>query len=100
MEVRPISIRLLRGMLTPAIRAMCLPLALFVTWVLTDHQHDPAAADHLALLAHGLDRGSYLQVRPILWRDCPSGPRRWAGEPWHAQQQPLRDPEMLANALK
>src|SRR5215210_7751635 len=63
MYVRPISTRLLRGMLTPAIRAMgALPLPLLVTGVLADHEHPPVAADDLALLAHRLDRGSYLHV--------------------------------------
>src|SRR5215210_4632868 len=63
MYVRPISTRLLRGMLTPAIRAMRpLPLPLLVTGVLADHEHPPVAADDLALLAHRLDRGSYLHV--------------------------------------
>src|SRR3712207_2439720 len=63
MYVRPISTRLLRGMLTPAIRAMRpLPLPLLVTGVLADDEHPPVAADDLALLAHRLDRGSYLHV--------------------------------------
>src|SRR5215213_5537058 len=63
MYVRPISTRLLRGMLTPAIRAIPpLPLPLLVTGVLADHEHPPVAADDLALLAHRLDRGSYLHV--------------------------------------
>src|SRR5215210_3377573 len=63
MYVRPISTRLFRGMLTPAIRAMRpLPLPLLVTGVLADHEHPPVAADDLALLAHRLDRGSYLHV--------------------------------------
>src|SRR3954469_18092933 len=63
MYVSPISTRLLRGMLTPAIRAMPpLPLPLLVTGVLADHEHPPVAADDLALLAHRLDRGSYLHV--------------------------------------
>src|SRR5919107_3562144 len=63
MYVRPISTRLFRGMLTPAIRAIpSLPLPLLVTGVLADHEHPPVAADDLALLAHRLDRGSYLHV--------------------------------------
>src|SRR5918993_1430949 len=61
MYVRPISTRLLRGMLTPEIRAkVFLPLTLLVTRVLADHQHAPVPADDLALLAHRLDRRSYL----------------------------------------
>src|SRR5215218_1282245 len=61
MYVRPISTRLLRGMLTPAIRAMPqLPLALLVSRVLADDEDPPVAADDLALLAHRLDRRSYL----------------------------------------
>src|ERR671921_2418250 len=61
MYVRPISTRLLRGMLTPEIRAkLSLPLTLLVTRVLADHQHAAMPADDLALLAHRLDRRSYL----------------------------------------
>src|SRR3954466_12304600 len=63
MYVRPISTRLFRGMLTPAIRAIPpLPLPLLVTGVLADHEHPSVATDDLALLAHRLDRGSYLHV--------------------------------------
>src|SRR3954447_8563745 len=61
MYVRPISTRLLRGMLIPAIRAIDrLPLPLLVTGVLADHEDRAVAADDLALLAHRLDRRSYL----------------------------------------
>src|SRR5215212_10116526 len=62
MYVRPISTLLLRGMLTPAMRATspASPLPLLVTGVLADHEHRTAAADDLALLAHGLDRCSDL----------------------------------------
>src|SRR6476660_1247895 len=62
MYVRPISTRLLRGMLTPAIRAkaLYLPLSLLVSWIRADHENAPVAADDLALLAHRLDRRSYL----------------------------------------
>src|SRR6476469_6847681 len=61
MYVRPISTRLLSGMLTPAIRAIApLPLPLLVTRVLADHEDPAVAADDLALLAHRLDRRSYL----------------------------------------
>src|SRR3954449_7881303 len=78
MYVRPISTRLLRGMLTPAIRAkVCLPLSLLVSRVRADHQHAPVAADDLALLAHRLHRRSYLHVpfrlkilTEWLWRPC------------------------------
>src|SRR3712207_3174045 len=50
-------------MLTPAIRAMPpLPLPLLVTGVLADHEHPTVPADDLALLAHRLDRRSYLHV--------------------------------------
>src|SRR3954463_13984001 len=52
-------------MLIPAIRAMALPLPLLVTRVLTDHQHGAVASDDLALLAHGLDRGSDLHGSAI-----------------------------------
>src|SRR5215204_264465 len=61
MYVRPISTRLLRGMLTPEIRAkVFLPLTLLVPRVLADHQHAAVPADDLALLTHRLDRRSYL----------------------------------------
>src|SRR5918992_4749313 len=61
MYVRPISTRLLSGMLTPAMRAIVpLTLSLLVARVLADHEHAPVATDDLALLAHRLDRRSYL----------------------------------------
>src|SRR3712207_4139494 len=61
MHVRPISTRLLRGMLTPEIRAKAvLPLTLLVTRVLADDEDAAAPADDLTLLAHRLDRRSYL----------------------------------------
>src|SRR6059058_3343730 len=61
MYVSPISTRLLRGMLMPAMRAMTLlALPLLVPGVLADDQHAPVAADDLALLTHRLDRRSYL----------------------------------------
>src|SRR5215217_5874132 len=47
-------------MLTPAIRAMASALPLLVPGVLADHEHPPVAADDLALLAHRLNRRSYL----------------------------------------
>src|SRR5919198_6646979 len=57
----PTSTRLLSGMLIPAMRAICsLPLTLLVTRVLADHEDRAVAADDLALLAHRLDRRSYL----------------------------------------
>src|SRR4028119_1748028 len=59
MYVRPISTRLLSGMMIPAIRAIRSPLTLLVTRVGADHQHGTVAADDLALLAHRLDRRSY-----------------------------------------
>src|SRR3954462_13075940 len=62
MYVRPISTRLLRGMFTPAMRAkvLFLPLSLLVSRVRADDENPPVAADDLALLAHRLDRRSYL----------------------------------------
>src|SRR5918996_5445690 len=61
MYVSPISTRLLSGMLTPAIRAkVLLPLPLLVSWVRADHEDAAMPADDLALLAHRLDRRSYL----------------------------------------
>src|SRR5919106_1845633 len=53
--------RMLRGILTPAIRATAaLPLPLLVSRVLADHEHPTVAADDLALLTHRLHRRSYL----------------------------------------
>src|SRR2546423_15499044 len=52
-------------MLMPAIRAIRLPLTLLVARVLADHEHRTAAADDLALLAHGLDRRSDLHGSAI-----------------------------------
>src|SRR5215210_4677466 len=61
MYVRPISTRLLSGMLTPAMRAIfLLALTLLVSRVLADHEDPSVATDDLALLAHRLDRRSYL----------------------------------------
>src|SRR3954447_2020926 len=56
-------------MLMPAIRAIALPLPLLVARVGADDQHRSMAADDLALLAHRLDRRSYLH-EPLLedWR--------------------------------
>jgi hypothetical protein len=52
---------LFKGMLIPAMRAIAaLPLALLVSRVLTDHENRAMTADDLALLAHRLDRRSYL----------------------------------------
>src|SRR6476620_7207959 len=69
MYVRPISTRLLRGMLTPAILATCLPLPLLVTGVLADDEDRSVAADDLALLAHRLHRRSYLHD-PLRMDSC------------------------------
>src|SRR4028118_393777 len=61
MYVRPISTRLLRGTLTPEIRAMVpLPLPLLVAWIGADDENPPVTADDLALLAPRLDRRSDL----------------------------------------
>src|SRR3954447_17264032 len=63
MYVSPISTRLLRGMLTPEMRAMVrLPLPLLVALVLADHEDPAVTPDDLALLAHRLDRRAYLHV--------------------------------------
>src|SRR3954454_11537351 len=73
MYVRPTSTRLLRGMLIPAMRAMSLlALTLLVPRVLADHEDRAVAADDLALLAHRLDRRSYLHDPFRL--ACPSAP--------------------------
>src|SRR3954452_5705575 len=82
MYVRPTSTRLLRGTLTPAIRAMTqLPLTLLVAGGLADDEHRAVATDDLALLAHRLDRRSYLHG-PF--------PRVWPGDAlWLPREQPL-----------
>src|SRR3954452_16576341 len=77
MYVRPISTRLLRGMLTPEMRAVsALPLPLLVALVLADHKDPAVAPDDLALLAHRLDRRSYLHVS---FRADPGGAALGAG---------------------
>src|SRR3954447_244125 len=76
MYVRPISTRLLRGMLIPAIRATSRsPLPLLVPRVLADDQDPAVAADDLALLAHRLHRRAYL---PGPLRRVWSGGGAWA----------------------
>src|SRR3954454_19194812 len=62
MYVRPTSTRLFRGTLTPAMRAIrsSLSLPLLVARVLANHEDGAVATDDLALLAHRLDRRSYL----------------------------------------
>src|SRR3954447_16695968 len=83
MYVRPTSTRLLRGTLTPAIRAIrYLALTLLVAGVLADDEDRAVAADDLALLAHRLDRRSYLHG-PF--------PRVWPGDVlWLPLGLPLR----------
>src|SRR5882672_6716841 len=56
MYVSAMSMRLLRGRSTPAKRAIRLTLPLLVSLVFADDPHDPAPADHLALVANLLDR--------------------------------------------
>src|SRR4051794_867546 len=82
MYVRPTSTRLLRGTFTPAIRAIrYLALTLLVAGVLADDEHRAMAADDLALLAHRLDRRSYLHD-PF--------PKVWPGDGlWLPREQPL-----------
>src|SRR3954466_6284264 len=76
MYVRPISTRLLRGMLAPEMRAIVrLPLPLLVALVLADDKDPAVAPDDLALLAHRLDRRSYLHVS---FREDPGGRARGA----------------------
>src|SRR3954447_2472821 len=85
MYVRPISTRLFRGMLTPAIRAIAdLPLPLLVTRVLADHEDAAVPADDLALLTHRLDRRSYLHGP--FWLDNPGG------RLWRPVRSPLPSP--------
>jgi hypothetical protein len=67
--VRPTSTRLLRGMLTPEIRAIALALSLLVTRVRADDEHPAVAADDLAFFAHRFDRGSYFHAR-LLTLEC------------------------------
>src|SRR3954466_12004005 len=83
MYVRPTSTRLLRGTLTPAIRAIrYLALTLLVAGVLADDEDRAVTADDLALLAHRLDRRSYLHG-PF--------PRVWPGDAlWPPLRRPLR----------
>src|SRR3954454_24708160 len=107
MYVRPISTRLLSGMFTPAIRAKAvLPLPLLVSWVLADHEHPTVPADDLALLAHRLDRRSYLhdpfrtmfQTGWLWWPGrpplpCPRSARR-ARSPRRLTARPRRIPNV------
>src|SRR6202012_3066129 len=65
MYVRPISTRLLRGMLTPEKRAIS-TLPLLVARIRADHEDPPVPADDLALLPHRFDRGSYFHARIAL----------------------------------
>src|SRR5215210_4272006 len=85
MYVSPISTRLLRGMLTPEIRAKAvLPLTLLVPRVLADDEDAAMPADDLALLTHRLDRRSYLH-----------GPFRClirTGRLWRPVRPPLPSP--------
>jgi hypothetical protein len=53
--VSPISRRFWFGMLTPAIRAITLPLPLLVAWIAADDHGLAVPLDHAAALAHGLD---------------------------------------------
>jgi hypothetical protein len=48
-------------------RAIYLPLPLLVAGVGADNEHPPVAADDLALLAHRLDRGTYLHAEITLF---------------------------------
>src|ERR1700751_1492192 len=64
MYVRPISTRLLRGMLIPEIRAIS-TLPLLVARIRADHEDPPVSADDLALLTHRLDRRSYFHVSSL-----------------------------------
>src|SRR5688500_13537508 len=101
--MRPISMRLLIGILTPAMRAIpsaVLALALLVARVLADHQHRAAAADHFALLAHGLDGCSYLHLSRTgshYGRDRSAGPRSRAAE--QKAPAPARGPEPLRSKI-
>src|SRR5205085_8711569 len=63
-----ISSRFSRGMSTPAIRAMALPLPLLVPLAGRADDHDPpVAADDLALLAHRLDARTDFHIAFLLW---------------------------------
>src|SRR3979411_2491149 len=66
-------------MLPPEMRAiLCfLALPLLVTRVRADHENPAVTADDLALLAHGLDRGSDFHARFALlvrYSQCSHGP--------------------------
>src|SRR5262245_25222720 len=64
MYVSPISTRLVRGKSTPAIRAIALPLPLFVFLVRTNDAHDAATPHDLALVANPPHRRSNLHWAP------------------------------------
>src|ERR671915_1181476 len=68
MYVRATSSRFSRGRSTPAMRATpcLLSLSLLVTRVRADHHHSPAAPDHLALVADGLDARTNLHAVALL----------------------------------
>src|SRR5664279_1438945 len=61
MYVRATSTRFSRGMSTPAIRAIRSALPLLVLWIGANDHHGPVAADHFAVVATGLHRGSDFQ---------------------------------------
>src|SRR3954454_10143181 len=93
MYVSEISSRFSRGMSTPAIRAMnrlLYPstLPLLVTRVVTDDTDGPVSADHLALVAHLLDRRSNFHD--------PLSPSLLGGIP---ASRPLRTPASSLAAL-
>src|SRR5215813_8861826 len=50
--------------------SVLLALPLFVAWVGADDAHGPVTADHLALLAHLLDRGTNFHVPFLLVITC------------------------------
>src|SRR5689334_10362788 len=82
MYVRPISTRLLRGMLTPEMRAIS-TLPLLVARIRADHEDPPVPADDLALLAHRFDRGSYFHARIALVACLkPVVPAAWLWRPF------------------
>src|SRR5579872_6409339 len=63
MYVSPISALLAGGKSTPAIRAISLPLPLFVFRVHADDPHDTLAMDHLAFVANLLDGRSNFHMK-------------------------------------
>src|SRR5215831_2187277 len=68
MYVSPISTRLFGGRSTPAIRAMVLPLPLFVLGVHANHAHDALTVNDFAFVTDFFNRCSDFHKNPYLYR--------------------------------